>query len=148
MNNITHACPISREMILEPVARMVAGITTLILIGIFFFPSVIIPFILLCDFALKGFFKKPSPTKCLGRGLVALLGIKGKKVNAGPKIFAMKIGFWMSALLLLFALLKLTVPLFVLTGIFIVATGMEPVFNFCLGCKIFPYWSLIVKKFS
>jgi|GEM_PF-3036487 hypothetical protein len=62
MNKISHTCPISREMISEPVARMVAGITTLILIGIYFSPSSIIPFALLIDFALKGFFNKPAPS--------------------------------------------------------------------------------------
>ncbi len=140
-------CPIVRHMISKPVARISAGITTLLVLGIFVTSSPLLPLFLLVDFALKGFFNAFAPTKCLSRGIVKLFRIPEKKVNAGPKIFAMKIGFWMSALLLIFSLLQWTVPLFITAGIFAIATGMEALFDFCLGCKMFPYYHKLIHSF-
>ncbi|MCF7812542.1 DUF4395 domain-containing protein [Candidatus Gracilibacteria bacterium] len=136
-------CPITREQISPSLARLSAAITSFLLLLIYFFPAPLIPLFLLFDFGLRGFLKKTSPIKLIARGLQKILGISGKKVNAGPKIFAMKIGFWMSGGLLACSLLKWTTALFVLTSLFLFAAGMEALFNFCLGCKVFPLWQKI-----
>lgn len=144
------ACPISRELVNEIVAKIISGAVFLLSIFSIFWFQWYVPFLLAVDFFLRGFLGKPSLLKFLAILVHEILGKKGKMVNAGPKKFAMKIGFWVSLLMTLFAFFDFVLA-FQITSIFLVfASGLELFFDFCLGCKVFPYWQMFkfwfVKK--
>lgn len=141
-----YGCPISNEVIPEVLVRIVAAETILLAVMTMLYPQWYIPLFLTLDFFLRGFLGKHSPLKLLGMEIYKLTGSKGKKVNAGPKKFAMKIGFWVALFMTIFAILNLTIALQITTITLIVAAGLEAVFNFCLGCKIFPYWQTFKDK--
>jgi len=133
-------CPISRKMINERVAQLVALQVTILSLSLFIFPFWYISAFLVLDFFLRGFCGKTSLLKIIAMGLHNVLHLKGKKVNAGPKIFAMKIGFWVSLLITILFYFQFNTTANIVTGILILAAGAEAFFNFCLGCKVFPYW--------
>lgn len=69
-------------------------------------------------------------------------------VNAGPKLFAAKIGFWASLVIAICAFFDWTAAYYFVAGILTAAAGAEAIFEFCLGCKIFPHWMALKTKFQ
>ena len=144
MNTYT-VCPISDKRINENVARGNAFLTVALLTSFLFTSNVFIAVVLLVDFLLRGFeFSKYSPFAIISRKVTQLLGIKPKHINAGPKIFAARIGIIFSLLILVSTLLGLNAVAITFTGIFGVCAFLEAVFGFCVACQIYP---LLYKLF-
>ncbi len=59
-------------------------------------------------------------------------------INAGPKIFAAKIGFLFCCVIALFSLLGFHGTSLVVGSIFIFFAALEALFRFCLACRIYP----------
>lgn len=66
-------------------------------------------------------------------------------INAGPKIFAAKIGFWASAAIALAAFFDIPAAYYAFGGILAIAASLEALFEYCLGCKIYPHWHKLVS---
>jgi hypothetical protein len=133
-------CPISTNKINENVARLNATFTVTLL-AVFLFTSNIIPVVfLLVDFLLRGAeLAKYSPLARLSGYILKALRVKSKPVNAGPKIFAARIGVLFSFLILLFALVELPVVAIVFATLFGVCAFLEAAFGFCVACQIYPF---------
>lgn len=141
------ACPISRELVNEIVAKIISGeVFFFSILSIFWFQWYV-PFLLVFDFFLRGFLGKPSPLKFLAIGFHKILRKKGKMVNAGPKKFAMQIGFWVSVLMTFFAFFDFVLAFQITSTLLALASGLELFFDFCLGCKMFPYWQILKSWF-
>jgi hypothetical protein len=137
---INALCPISINKIDENIARLNALFTVLLLVLYLLTENVFPILFLLFDFTLRGVeLGKFSPLALLAKFILKSLHVKPKTTNAGPKIFAARIGIFFSFLILLFSLLELPNPAIVFTAIFGLCAFLESAFNFCVACQIYPY---------
>jgi hypothetical protein len=133
-------CPVSDKRIDEKVAR-INGLFTTGFITLFAITGSILPVtFLIADFFLRSFYlSRYSPLAVTSRGLVNFLGLDNNLINAGPKIFAARIGLILSAVILLASLLKLTVPAYVVAGILGLFSFLEGALGICVACEIYPF---------
>lgn len=136
----TAFCPISDRKIDEHVARLNGGFTLLFLI-IFVITGNILPILfLLFDFALRsGSYSRFSPIAYLSRYISKLLSLKPLLINAGPKIFAARIGLVFDVLILIASILELNTLSVVFTGVFGLCAFLESAFGYCVACQIYPF---------
>jgi len=78
--------------------------------------------------------------------MVKFIGLKTYKIDRAPKLFAAKIGFFMTILITCFYYFSFQIPLLLSVGFLIGATFSAAFLNYCLGCKIyalFASWGII-----
>lgn len=130
-------CPISSETVDGSVARLTAFFTVVLLLAGLFSNLKWIALLLCLDFFIRGFTRLPiSPLRRAARAQARLLRRKPKTVNAGPKIFAAKIGFLISAAIVILSFAGLGAVARLVAEIFVLAAGLEAFLGICLGCKI------------
>ncbi len=138
MNNNAF-CPISYRKIDEHVARLNGFFTVLFLI-VYVLTSNLIPvWILLVDFLARGL-EKPqfSVFAIVSKFILQKLKVKPDLINAGPKIFAARVGLLFSVLVLFFSLVGAPVTALVFAIVFGVCALLESALGFCVACKIYP----------
>lgn len=140
-------CPISFKKTNTVIARLNAAIAVVLVIITIVKPNIWIPAFLTVDFFILGFLQKPSPRAWLSKALHFILK-GGQVINAGPKIFAAKIGFWAALAITLAFAFEIMEAFYAFGVILIIAAAMEAVFEFCLGCKIYPFWVGFMKVFQ
>jgi hypothetical protein len=133
-------CPISDKRIDEQVARL-NGASTVLLLAAFVVSGNLLPILFLfVDFALRsGDLSRYSALAYLSRNIVKLLSIKPKLINAGPKIFAARIGLVFSLAIILSCFSGFINLSLILTGVFGACAFLEFAFCFCVACQIYPY---------
>ena len=140
-------CPISNKKINENVARM-NGVLTMIFLLISLNINSIIPILFLSfDFLIRGLdLPKYSPFSKISNIINDLFSIKPIMINAGTKIFASRVGFLLSLLILLFYYVNLIYISIGVGVVFFICALLESLFNYCLACKIYPYFYMVVYK--
>ncbi|WP_026472913.1 DUF4395 domain-containing protein [Alkaliflexus imshenetskii] len=134
-------CPMSDKRVNKWVARVNAGLTFLILLLFFYTHNPLIMLFLAVDFSLRGFDRSEySPLAWVARKVLVVLPLKPKLINAGPKFFAARIGWFFSVLVLLFIVLKMPLTATVVAAIFTFFAFLEAVFGFCMACYVYPYF--------
>jgi len=139
MKNIV--CPLSTERFNENVPRVI-GLFVVILsiiyvITVFWF----IPLFLMFDFYFRGFNNgKNSLLGKFARFLVERLPNSGKLIDKAPKIFAARLGFVFTALIVLFEVLNWQVIAHTTTILLVFFALLECAFNFCVGCIVFTWF--------
>jgi hypothetical protein len=138
--NSNAICPISSKKIDENVARFNGGLTV-VLLAVFLLTQNIIPIIfLLVDFFLRSAeLSAYSPLANLSKYLIQTLGIKKNPINAGPKIFASRIGVIFSSSILISNVIGFETASYVFTAIFGFCAFLESVFGYCVACQIYPF---------
>jgi len=132
-------CPISDKRINERVARTNAVFTVAILIGFAISSSVFLMLFLAIDFLLRATsFSKYSLLGIASKAIVKQLAMGEQFTNAGPKIFAARIGFAISSLIVLAAVFNLPVIAYGFTAILGLFSFLEGAFGLCVACKIYP----------
>jgi hypothetical protein len=134
-------CPISDKKINERVARLNAIFTFSLLILFIITSKIFVISFLLIDFALRSAeLSQYSPLAILSRNILKLFNIKPKLVNAGPKIFAARIGVAFSfGVLLSTAFGGWNIVGISLISLFGVCAFLEGVFGLCVACQIYPF---------
>ncbi len=145
MGNV--GCPLSLKQTNTCAARINAGLAVILVLISIFWINIWIPIFLTLDFFILGFLEKTSPRSFVAKKTVTALKA-GKMVNAGPKLFAAKIGFWASLAITICAFGEWNYAYYFIAGILTAAAGAEAMFEFCLGCKIFPHWMKLKGKFK
>ncbi len=141
-------CPISNKRVNERVARL-NGFFTVSLVILFLFTRLwFVPAFLAIDFLMRSIsLSKFSPMGFLSRNILKLLSVEKSLINAGPKIFAARIGFGMSSSILIASLTGFNLLALVLGSILGVFSFMEAAFGFCVACEIYPYlYQLLYKR--
>lgn len=135
---MTEICPVNERQINENVTRLNA-LATFLVTGIFAVtPAKWIILFLPVDFALRAWFRgRFSPVGQMNSYLVSSFGIGEVLINAGPKVFAARIGLVLSGLIggsyfIGFPILSLT-----LAGILLLFSFLEAAFGFCMACKVY-----------
>lgn len=133
-------CPVSERRINEKVARFNAVITVIALILFGITQHIALIVLLSADFFLRtSRWTHLSPIAFLSRKIVNLLDIPHKLINAGPKIFAARIGLVFSAIIAILLLLNLTTIAIVFTTILLVFSFLEGAFGICVACILYPH---------
>jgi hypothetical protein len=133
-------CPLSVRTINERVARINGAFTVLLLL-LFVFAQSIIPLVfLVIDFLFRASdLSKFSPVAISSKNIVKIFTWNDKLINAGPKIFAARIGFLLSGLILLLFVFGAIVPAFIVAGILGLFSFLESAFGLCVACEIYPF---------
>lgn len=133
-------CPISNKKIDEHVARINGGLTLGLLV-IFVLTGNVIPILcLFVDFGLRsGNLSRFSVLSYISRTIIRACSLKPELINAGPKIFAARIGLLFSLLIIISYFFQLTYLVYAFTGIFACCAFLESFFGYCVACQIYPF---------
>jgi hypothetical protein len=139
-------CPFSLKTVNQSVVRVTAFLTVVLLLTGLFHTLQWVALLLCIDFFIRGFTNLPiSPLRRAARALAKILRLKPKMVNAGPKIFAAKVGFIATAIITLLSFTGLTAAAQILAGILILMAGLETLLGICVGCHIYSLMQTIKK---
>ena len=133
-------CPISFKQINERAGQLNAALAVLSVILFFLTPYKWIILFLAIDFFIRGFLN-PSYSfySALSKTILRTFKIKPLMVNAGPKIFAAKIGFIFCCLVGVSYLFNFHRISLVIGSVFMFFAALEAIFRFCVACRIYPY---------
>jgi hypothetical protein len=141
---MAHICPIEGTLINEPTVRVVAGLVAITAAVGVYFQSPIIFLFLAFDFFVRGFNKKEwSLFRYFGIKTINVINVKEKLIDAGGKKFASKVGFILSLILTIAGFLQIQEVIYALGGILVVFATLESVLAYCVGCKIFTFYTKI-----
>ncbi len=140
-------CPISEKRVNSAVIRTHAIINVALLLVFLFSQNIFIAFILFADFLVRVLnYPNFSILGMAARSVVKTLGIKGNLENAGPKMFAARIG-------LLFTIVISSALLTGFTGFAMGAAAvltffsfLEGAFGICVACIIYPYFHRLIYR--
>ncbi len=137
MNNLV--CPISSEQINEYVSRVTATVIVSLITLFILTQNVWFLIFATFDFAFRVFEKiKYSPISWVVSKLFNITNLPKKLVNKSPKVFAARLGFFLSALSLGLFFIYPTSSI-IIVGILGICVFADAAFNFCIGCVIYHY---------
>lgn len=144
LNYMQAVCPITDKRINENVARVNAAIA-FILAGTFVFFHFWEALVILSgDFIIRGFIdSKYSPVCMASKAIVSTFNLKGKLINAGPKIFAAQVGMVLSVIAVGFFFKQCNTVCLISASLLGVFSFLESVFGFCVACKLYPLFRKI-----
>ncbi len=137
-------CPITDKRINERVARL-NGLVTALLIAVFFvFNFQIALWVLMIDFAIRGFVDgKYSPICRMNIWIANKLNLSPKIINAGPKIFAAQVGLFLTIIALVSTMTNFTTICIVFASVLGFFSFLESFFGYCVACKLYPLFRKI-----
>ena len=142
-------CPFSPKTANEQVVRLTAFLTILLVLAGLFSNLQWIALLLSFDFFIRGFTDRPwSPLRRAARAQAKMLRLKPKMINAGPKIFAARIGFIVCVIITLLAFADLQTPARILAELLVLMAGLEAFLKVCVGCHIYSLMQTIKKSLS
>ena len=141
-------CPVSDKRVNERVARLNAAFTVAILLAFGYTNSVLLLVFLAVDFLFRASdYAQFSLVGMTSRNIVRFLPVKKHMINAGPKIFATRIGLILTSMAIITYVLSFPVLSLVLAGILTLFSFLDGAFGFCVACKIYPYvYKLIYRN--
>lgn len=138
MKNII--CPISNQKIPEHLPRVTAFYVISLLIAYMITGFLPILFFLAYDFFTRGFnLSGLSLVNIVARKTGALLQINSLPIDKAPKLFAARLGGFMTVLVIIFHLLNYSIPALSLSALIITLSTLECVVGFCVGCYIYSW---------
>ena len=107
----------------------------------------ILGFLLFLDFLPRALSKpRLSPLARVSNALVDGLGVRKRKVDAGPKRFAARVGALFCLAVAVLSYQGETVPALVATGTLMVFALLEAAVGFCLACTVYTGWYSVFGK--
>jgi hypothetical protein len=133
-------CPVSPKVVNNRVARLNAAFTTLLVILFLLTFNVYIMAFLFADFFLRAIDQSSfSPLAITSKGVLKTLSLKPLMINAGPKLFAARVGLvFCGGVLVLFVWANPT-SFVIVASVLGVFSFLEAVFGLCVACKIYPF---------
>jgi len=132
------ACPISFRKVDETIARLVALLVFVSAIVACFAYLPWIAAALAVDFFIRAFTTWPiSYLAFLAKAIAKSIGLKPQPINAGPKVFAARVGFVFTVVIAALGFLNLTTVAVVLAGLLALFAGLEAFFAVCVGCHLY-----------
>jgi hypothetical protein len=133
-------CPVSDKNINERVSRINGIFTVLLLILTGLIPSIVPVIFLAIDFFLRASdHSKFSLIGISSKAIIKYFGVNENLINAGPKIFAARLGFIFSGLILFCFFLNAYLLAVILAGVLGILSLLEAAFGLCVACEIYPY---------
>ena len=133
-------CPVSPRVVNERVARFNATFTVFIIVVFLFTSNIFLMGLLVVDFFLRGIDKSQfSPLAITSKGLVRSFSVSPKMINAGPKLFAARIGLLLSLMVTIAAMTGFSITAIVTASILGLFSFLEAAFGLCVACKVYPF---------
>ncbi|MCI5114180.1 MAG: DUF4395 domain-containing protein [Candidatus Electrothrix sp. AW2] len=133
-------CPVSFKKVNEHAVRINAALAFFSILLFFLTPWQWIILLVGGDFFIRGFLNPQySLFAQISKKILTLLHAKPVMVDAGPKIFAAKIGFFFCCLLTAAWLFTLERTALIAGAMFMMCAALEAVFKFCVACQIYPF---------
>ncbi|MFN8208602.1 MAG: DUF4395 domain-containing protein [Bacteroidales bacterium] len=133
-------CPISEKKVHAFLPRINATITFSLLSAYLFTGSIFIPLLLALDFLLRASdFGKYSLISITSHHTIKLFEISGSLINAGPKLFAARIGFLFAISITVAQLAGFVSLAQIIAVVLALFSFLEAAFGFCLACEIYPF---------
>jgi len=140
-------CPVSFRKIDEKIARSNAIITVIILIIFGLSQNVFLVSFLAIDFFLRtSKWYTYSPIAFVSKNLVNLLSMQSNLINAGPKIFAARIGLFFTLTIATLFFFELSVAGVIVASVLLLFSFLEGVFGICVACIIYPHLYRVVYQ--
>ena len=137
---MSQACPVSFKQVDENAARTNAVLSALSVVLFLVTSYKFILLFLAIDFFIRGFIDPLySFYSALSKSFLRLLKIRPKLIEGSPKIFAAKMGFVFSILIILFAVMDLQIVVTTIGIALIVFALLEGAFGICVGCNIYSF---------
>ena len=137
MNNLV--CPISTQQINEYASRVVATVIVSLITLFIITQNVWFLIFAIFDFTFRVFEKvKFSPISWFVSKLFNITNLPKKLVNKAPKVFAARLGFFLSVLALALFFFYPTVSI-IIAGVLGICAFADAAFNYCIGCVIYHY---------
>lgn len=133
-------CPVSLRKVNENLSRLNAGFTCLMVLLFFLTGWHVVALVIVGDFLLRNIFEgKINPVIRLNKYIINVAHLPRHMINAGPKIFAARVGLILSGIAAIFLLAGNTELSMIILGILGVFSFMESAFNYCVACKLYPF---------
>ncbi len=133
-------CPISEKKVNTAVVRTHAVINVIILIAFLLSPNVYLALFLLSDFLVRIInFPRLSLVGLAARFIVNRFQISGKQENAGPKLFAARIGLLFTTVITASLILGSPATAIAFAGVLAFFSFLEGAFGVCVACVIYPF---------
>jgi len=133
-------CPVSEKKVNERVARVNATFTVLLIAGFLYTQNILFVAFLAIDFFLRTTDRaKYSLVAISSKNIIKYLQVKELMINAGPKIFAARIGLVLSSLIILSYILNAKILAVVIASILGLFSFLEASLGLCVACEIYPY---------
>jgi len=140
-------CPVSDKKVNEKVARINGAFTVLLLLFSGLTHSIIPVVFLTVDFLLRASdYSRYSLVGISSKGIVRYFGLNENIINAGPKIFAARLGFVLTGLIIFSFILNAYIPAIALGGVLGLFSFLEASFGLCVACEIYPYVYRLLYK--
>ena len=140
---MSSSCPISDMQLNEKSIRIGAGLVLIVAVSGIILHNIWIFAVLGLDFFIRGFTRYPvSPVSIISKFIAKVFLSKPILVNAGPKIFAAKIGFLFCLAVSILYYQNLYFPGDIAAVVLCVCAGLESFFSVCLGCY---FYSILLK---
>jgi len=131
-------CPVSPERVDENRVRVTA-LGVVFMMGAYFVTGLVLfPALLVVDFFIRAFTKLSySPLSYLAHLFVKVIGTQPVLIDKAPKMFAARIGFIITAITTLGALLHFPLLAYISGSVLVLFAFMECGLNFCMGCWLY-----------
>lgn len=107
----------------------------------------ILGFLLFLDYLPRGLSRPQlSPITRISNSIVEVLGVRKRKVDAGPKRFAARVATLFCLAIAVLSYQGETVAALVATGTLMILALLEVAVGFCLGCAVYTGWYSIFGK--
>ena len=141
------SCPISNQRVDSYVARFRAFLVLVTAIMFLLGYAQWLMYFFCLDFFILGFIRPSmSPVCLLIKHTLTKLNIKKHPVDAAPKLYAAKIGFICTALIIVFSNFGLTIPTFAILAMLMACAALESFFDFCVGCQMYHISNKLLKR--
>lgn len=143
---MSRSCPLSFKRVDANIVRFISVLVTLTSILFLLSGKVVFALLLCVDFTLR-FMKlhKFSPFFILANKTLQTFVVKPKLCDEAPKRFAVALGFGMSSVIAVLALLKMPLIAYILVSVLLICALFEALFDFCVGCKLYQLLTYIKK---
>ncbi len=139
-------CPVDFVAINENRVRITALFVFILSLGYLFTQSIFIPLFLVIDFYARAFYNGKYSLLHLISVRVEKLGWIGIKwTDRAPKRFAAQLGFLVSDILFIFAIVELNMIAFWLCTLLVLFSFLESFFALCVGCYIYTFYIKFIQ---
>ena len=133
-------CPVSVKNINANLSRFNAGFTVIMSVFYLFTNHLVLILVVLMDFILRNIREgKLNPFTRFNNYLIEVIQIPDHIINAGPKIFAARMGLILSlsgTIAFFFGNPEFS---FIFVGVLSLFSFLEAAFNYCVACKLYPF---------
>ncbi len=134
------SCPISQKRVDTHIVRIISAIASLTALLFLLTNQSFLIFLLLFDYSMRLMrMEKFSPFYQVSVFIVKVLKLQPHKSDEAPKRFALILGWSMTVFMILFYFFSFIYALYALVAILLFCASLEAIFDFCIGCKMYPY---------